>query len=87
MCLAIPGKVTEITDAAARLARVEVSGTPRIVNIVLLDDVAPGDWVLVQVGFAVAKLDEAEARQTLDLLEEMSAAYEADLAAAVEEDR
>ncbi|HEU5298393.1 MAG TPA: HypC/HybG/HupF family hydrogenase formation chaperone [bacterium] len=87
MCLAIPGKVTEITDAAARLARVEVSGTPRIVNTVLLDDVAPGDWVLVQVGFAVAKLDEAEARQTLDLLEEMSAAYEADLAAAVEEDR
>lgn len=87
MCLAIPGKVTAITDSAARLARVEVSGTPRTVNVALLEDVAPGDWVLVQVGFAVAKIDEAEARETLDLLAEMSAAYEAELAAAVEDER
>lgn len=87
MCLAVPGKVVEITDAERRVARIEVFGMPRLVNFTPLESVSPGDWVLVQVGFAVEKIDEALAIETMKLLEEMSAAYEAELASVVESDR
>jgi hydrogenase expression/formation protein HypC len=49
------------------------------VNIGLFDDVAPGDWVLIHVGFAISVIDEAEARATLELLEAMGAEYEQEL--------
>jgi hydrogenase expression/formation protein HypC len=84
MCLAIPGQVIEIVDAENRLARVDVAGVRRTVNVTLLDadddgGVAPGDWVLIHVGFALSKVDEAEAQATLRLLEAMGEAYEQEL--------
>jgi hydrogenase expression/formation protein HypC len=83
MCLAIPGQVMEVVDEDNRLARVEVAGVQRNVNIGLLDtngDAAgPGDWVLIHVGFAMSKVDEEEAHATLRLLQQMGDAYEQEL--------
>jgi hydrogenase expression/formation protein HypC len=79
MCLAIPGRVTEIVDEANRLAKVDVAGVRRTVNIGLLDDAGVGDWVLIHVGFALSKVDEAEAAATLALLEGMGADFETEL--------
>ena len=84
MCLAIPGQVIEIVDNQNRLARVEIAGVRRNVNVSLLDDdpgggAKPGDWVLIHVGFALSKVDEDEALATLGLLEQMGAEYEQEL--------
>ena len=83
MCLAIPGQIIEIVDDANRLARVDVAGVRRNVNVGLLDGEAggiePGDWVLIHVGFAISQLDEEEARATRELLEGMGADYEQEL--------
>jgi hydrogenase expression/formation protein HypC len=83
MCLAIPGRVLEIVDPENRLAKVEVAGVQRTVNIGLLDvddtGVGVGDWVLIHVGFALSKVDEEEAQATLSLLQGMGADYEAEL--------
>ncbi len=83
MCLAIPGQVVEIVDETNRLAKVEVAGVRRNVNIGLLDadggGVGPGDWVLIHVGFAISQVDEEEARATHDLLVRMGADYEQEL--------
>lgn len=85
MCLAIPGQVVELTDADKRLARVNVAGVTRVVSIGLLDtdDGSPGadagDWVLIHVGFAISRVDEAEALATLDLLERMGTEYEEEM--------
>jgi hydrogenase expression/formation protein HypC len=84
VCLAIPGQVIEIVDEANRLARVEIAGVRRNVNIGLLDDdpgggVEPGDWVLIHVGFALSKVDEEEAHATLALLQNMGEDYEQEL--------
>ena len=66
MCLAIPGQIVEIVDETNRLAKVDVAGVQRTINIGLLDDdgdgAQPGDWVLIHVGFALSKVDEEEAR-------------------------
>ncbi len=83
MCLAIPGLVMEIVDESDQLARVEVAGVGRVVNVGLLGvedlDALSGRWVLVHVGFAISQIDEAEAAATLELLEQMGAAYEEEL--------
>ena len=83
MCLAIPGQVVEVVDEVNRLAKVDVAGVQRNVNIGLLDadgdPAAPGDWVLIHVGFALSKVDEEEARSTLSMLEGMGADYEQEL--------
>lgn len=83
MCLAIPGQIVEIVDPANRLAKVEVAGVRRNVNIGLLDDLdggaGPGDWVLIHVGFAISKVDEEEARATHDLLVRMGHDYQQEL--------
>jgi hydrogenase expression/formation protein HypC len=80
MCLAIPGQVLQVVDDGNRLAQVDVAGVKRTVNIGLLDGdghgVAPGDWVLIHVGFAISKVDEQEALETRRLLEGMGADYE-----------
>ena len=58
MCLAIPGRIPEVVDETNRLAMVDVAGVQRTVNIGLLDDDgvgAPGDWVLIHVGFALSR--------------------------------
>ncbi|MFL5927829.1 MAG: HypC/HybG/HupF family hydrogenase formation chaperone [Gaiellaceae bacterium] len=79
MCLAVPGRVVAIVDEQNLLAKVEVSGVLRNVNVGLLDDVGPGDWVLIHVGFALSKVDESEARATLELLQAMGDAFEQEL--------
>jgi hydrogenase expression/formation protein HypC len=83
MCLAIPGQVVELVDEENRLARVEIAGVRRTVNVAFLDHedggARPGDWVLIHVGFALAKVDEEEALATLRLLEQMGAEYEQEL--------
>jgi hydrogenase expression/formation protein HypC len=84
MCLGIPGQIVEIVDPEYHLAKVEVSGVRRTVNIGLLtegpDAVEVGDWVLIHVGFAMSKIDEEEARQTREFLELLGEAYEQELA-------
>ncbi|MDJ0690903.1 MAG: HypC/HybG/HupF family hydrogenase formation chaperone [Xenococcaceae cyanobacterium MO_188.B32] len=78
MCLGIPGQITEITDIQNQLAIVDVSGVKRQVNIAcIIDDEHPiescvGDWVLVHVGLALNRLDEAEAAETLRILAEIA---------------
>jgi hydrogenase expression/formation protein HypC len=83
VCLAIPGQVLEIVDPANQIAKVDVVGVRRNINVSLLADgdeeAAPGDWVLIHVGFALSKVDEDEARATLRLLERMGADYEQEL--------
>lgn len=71
MCLAIPGKIVEIVDDVNRIAKIDVGGVRRNVNTALLDDVKIGDYVLIHVGFAMSKIDEQEAEQTLRSLQEM----------------
>lgn len=83
MCLAIPGKIIDLLDAHRHLARVDVAGVRRTVNVGLLDTPEggpqPGDWVLVHVGFAISKVDEAEAAATLRLLEAMGSEFEQEM--------
>jgi hydrogenase expression/formation protein HypC len=83
MCLAIPGQIIELVHEQNRIAKVDVAGVRRNVNIGLLDvdgcGVGPGDWVLIHVGFAISQVDEEEARATRDLLERMGADYEQEL--------
>ncbi len=82
MCLGIPGRLVELTSHE-HLARVDVNGVGRIINIGLLEDegLVPGDWVLIHVGFAMAKIDEAEAQRALEGLQLMGQAYDDELAA------
>ena len=76
MCLAIPGQIVEIVDEANRIAKVEIGGVRRGVNIGMLDDVGVGDYVLVHVGFAMSKVDEVEAHETLRTLQELGSYQE-----------
>ena len=83
MCLAIPGQIVDIVDVDNRLAKVDVAGVQRNINIGLLDEdgggAGIGDWVLIHVGFALSKVDEEEAIATRKMLEGMGADYEAEL--------
>jgi hydrogenase expression/formation protein HypC len=89
MCLGIPGQIVDIRDADNNLALVDVGGVRRVINIAfVVDDDRPpaaciGDWVLVHVGFAMSRLDEAEAMRTLVLLRELGEA-QAEMAAMME---
>ncbi|MCA1564385.1 MAG: HypC/HybG/HupF family hydrogenase formation chaperone [Acidobacteria bacterium] len=73
MCLAIPGKIVEIVDAENHIAKVDVGGVRRNVNVGMFDEgeVGVGDYVLIHVGFAMSKIDEAEAEETLRVLKEI----------------
>ncbi|MBD2446974.1 HypC/HybG/HupF family hydrogenase formation chaperone [Nostoc sp. FACHB-152] len=79
MCLGIPGQIVEITDTQKKLAIVNVAGVKRQVNIACIVDeqhtpeACLGDWVLVHVGFAMNRINEEEAVETLKLLEEIAA--------------
>jgi hydrogenase expression/formation protein HypC len=83
MCLGIPGRIVEILDEDLMLAKANVGGVRRNINIGLVhhdgERVEVGDWVLIHVGFAMSKLNEAEARSTLQALEEIGEAYEQEL--------
>jgi hydrogenase expression/formation protein HypC len=84
MCLGIPGQIVELVDPQHHIAKVEVSGVRRNVNVGLLavgdDAVEVGDWVLIHVGFALSKIDEAEAQATREFLESLGDPYEQELA-------
>lgn len=79
MCLGIPAQIVEEIDPEAGLVKAEISGVRRSVSIALCPEAGVGDWVLVHVGFALSKIDEDEARRTLELLEQMGEAYEQEL--------
>ena len=81
MCLGIPGQIVEIVDETFQIAKVDVSGVKRGVCIALLaeEGVSPGDWVLIHVGFAMSKIDEREALETMQTLQEMGEAYDDEL--------
>jgi hydrogenase expression/formation protein HypC len=86
MCLGIPGEVIERLTDQPDLAKVNVSGVKRVINIGLLadDPPEPGEWVLIHVGFALSKIDEKEAAAALEFLESIGQAYADELAALAE---
>jgi len=88
MCLGIPGEVVEILADREDLAMVSVEGVKRVVNVGLLDDeaLAPGDWILIHVGFALSKIDEREAKASLEWLTGVGDAYTDELKALAESD-
>lgn len=82
MCLGIPGQIVSISDATRKLGIVDVSGVKREINLACivddkhaLDDCV-GDWVLVHVGFAMSRIDAAEAAMTMDILRQLGEAQE-----------
>lgn len=83
MCLGIPGEIVEIQTDRPDLAKVDVSGVRRAINIGLLEDeeLRPGDWILIHVGFALSKIDEQEAQAALDFLQTIGREYTDELQA------
>ena len=77
MCLGIPGQIVEFVDEENDIAKVIVSGVKRNINVALVrpEGIAIGNWVLIHVGFAMSKIDEREAQETLSLLQQMGEAY------------
>lgn len=78
MCVGLPGRVVEILDADNRIVRVEVADRHYDVSAAILaedEDVAVGDWLEIHMGFALAKLEEDEARGMLEFMEELDAAH------------
>lgn len=73
MCLGVPAKILETSDGTAV---VELGGVRREISVMLLDDASVGDWVIIHAGFAIEKLSESEAEQTLALFREIAAADE-----------
>lgn len=87
MCLAIPGEIVEMIDGSNdQLALVDVVGVKRRINIGLLEEenISPGDWVLIHVGFAMSKVDEKEAAEALSMLEMMGQTFTEELQAVAE---
>lgn len=84
MCLGIAGQIIEFVSASTDLARVNVFGVERVVNIGLVEngELKPGDWVLIHVGFAIAKMDEDEAKSSMAFLQEMGEVFTNEIAAA-----
>ena len=77
MCLGVPGQIIEFLDPTHHLARAEISGVRRAINVGLLipDGLEIGDWVLIPVGFALSKIDEDEAKRTLEFLEQLGSDF------------
>jgi hydrogenase expression/formation protein HypC len=77
MCLGIPGQIVEMVDETQQIAKIDVSGVKRTVSVALLaaEGIKPGDWVLIHVGFAMSKIDEDEAQETMKLLQGMGQTY------------
>jgi hydrogenase expression/formation protein HypC len=71
MCLSVPGKIIRIKK---NMARVDVGGTVRDISLDLCSEVSIGEYVLIHAGFAIQKVDEEEAKETLDLLRKMAEA-------------
>jgi hydrogenase expression/formation protein HypC len=79
VCLGIPAQIVELVDPEGGIAKAEISGVRREISVALCPEASVGDWVLVHVGFALATMDEEQARETLELLERMGEAYEQEL--------
>jgi hydrogenase expression/formation protein HypC len=79
MCLAIPGKIVEVVKGTPTLGTVEVAGVRRKVDLGLLQDnmPAPGDWVLIHVGFAMSKISEEDALDQMRTLAMLGEAEQA----------
>jgi hydrogenase expression/formation protein HypC len=77
MCLGIPGQVIEFMDPTRHIAKVDVSGVRRNVNVALVlpDGLEIGDWVLIHVGVALSRIDEAEAKRTTEFLMQLDDLY------------
>jgi len=74
MCLAVPGRLTSVSgEALARMGRVDFAGIAREVSLALVPEARVGDYVLVHVGFALTRIDEAEARKVFAYLREIDA--------------
>ncbi len=71
MCLAVPVRVTALLDGDQ--AKVDIGGVQKEVSLALVEEVAVGEYVILHVGFALGKVDTAEAERTLALLAEMDA--------------
>jgi hydrogenase expression/formation protein HypC len=76
MCLGIPAQIVELVDADGAIAKAEISGVRRNVSVALCPEAQVGDWVLIHVGFALSRIDEEQAQETIALLEQMGEAYE-----------
>ncbi|HUN88873.1 MAG TPA: HypC/HybG/HupF family hydrogenase formation chaperone [Terriglobales bacterium] len=72
MCLAIPGKVLSVEEGVGRMAKVQFGGIVRTASLDLVPEAGVGDYVLVHVGFAISKIDEEEARKTMEALEQLA---------------
>ena len=88
MCLGIPGEIVEMLADHEDLAMVSVEGVKRVVNVGLLEGetLVPGDWILIHVGFALSKIDEREAKASLEWLTGVGDAYTDELKALAESD-
>lgn len=73
MCLAIPSRITKIEN---EMAVIDVDGVQREASLLLLEDARVGDYVIVHAGFAIQKVDEAAARETLELLRRAAEAHD-----------
>ena len=84
MCLGIAGQIIEFLPESRELARANVFGAERVVNVGLVENegLEPGDWVLIHVGFAIAKMDESEAKASMAFLQGMGEAFTSEMAAA-----
>ena len=84
MCLGIAGQIIEFLSESRDLARANVFGAERVVNVGLVENegLKPGDWVLIHVGFAIAKMDEGEAKASMAFLQGMGEAFTNEMAAA-----
>ncbi len=77
MCLGIAGQIIELLDEPADLARTDVFGAERLINVGMLlpEELKAGDWILIHVGFAIAKMSDAEARAAQSFMRAMGAAH------------
>jgi hydrogenase expression/formation protein HypC len=73
MCVAVPGKILSVSgdDPVTRMAKVSFGGVVKNVSLSCVQDAGVGDYVLVHVGFALSKIDEAEAQETLAILAQL----------------
>ena len=88
MCLGIAGQIREILQQPKDLARADVFGVERTINVGLLanEELNPGDWILIHVGFAIAKMTEDEAQSSISFLQSMGDAFTTEMAAALNEE-
>ncbi len=75
MCLAVPSRITKIEND---MGTIDVDGVTRTASLLLLEDAAIGDYVIVHAGFAIHKIDEKTANESLDILREAASAVDAE---------